>query len=149
MIVDVDIGALAQKLPHALKGAYLMAVPAVLRDSETGQVQWSTVFTGVLTAGLIASGSSLVALNSKVTELSALAAQRGALIDQMPAALARQEIVMKRLDAIEAGNVTATNDRFRASDAQRMELKLEAMIQRELSRLESRIDKESTRGGKR
>jgi len=121
----------------------------VLRDSETGQVQWSTVFTGVLTAGLIASGSSLVALNSKVTELGALATQRGAIIDQLPAALARQEMVLKRLDAIEAGNVTATNDRFRASDAQRMELKLEAMVQRELARIESRLDREAAKGGRR
>ncbi|OPZ08847.1 MAG: hypothetical protein BWZ07_03098 [Alphaproteobacteria bacterium ADurb.BinA280] len=126
-----------------------MAIAGVLRDSETGQVQWSTVFTGVLTAGLIASGSSLVALNSKVTELGALAAQRGAIIDQLPAALARQEMVLKRLDAIEAGNVTATNDRFRASDAQRMELKLEAMMQRELARLDARLDREVAKGGRR
>lgn len=148
-MVDIDLNALANKLPHALKGAYFMALPAVLRDSETGQVQWSTVFTGVLTAGLIASGSSLVALNSKVTELSALAAQRGAIIDQLPAALARQEMVLKRLDAIEAGNVTATNDRFRASDAQRMELKLEAMMQREIARIESRIDRDAQKGWRR
>ncbi len=145
----MDIGALAQKLPQALKGVGAMAISGVLMDSETGQVQWSTVFTGVLTAGLIASGSSLVALNSKVTELAALASQRGSVIDQIPAALARQEMVMKRLDAIEAGNVTATNDRFRASDAQRMELKLEAMMQRELARLDARLDREVAKGGRR
>jgi len=148
-MVDIDLNALAQKLPHALKGVGAIMSVGVLRDSETGQVQWSTVFTGVLTAGLIASGSSLVALNSKVTELGALATQRGAIIDQLPAALARQEMVLKRLDAIEAGNVTATNDRFRASDAQRMELKLEAMVQRELARIESRIDREVAKGGRR
>lgn len=147
--MDVDVYALAHKLPQVLKGVWTMAAVGVLRDSETGQVQWSTVFTGVLTAGLIASGSSLVALNSKVTELAALASQRGAVIDQIPAALARQEMVMKRLDAIEAGNVTATNERFRSSDAQRMELKLEAMIQRELARIESRLDREAVKGGRR
>ena len=148
MSPDIDMSALVDKLHPALKGVGIMAID-MIRDSQTGQVQWSTVFTGVLTAGLIAAASSIIALNSKVTELAALASQRAASIDNIPAMQARQENVIRRLDSIESGNALAVNDRFRAADAQRMELRLETLIAKDISRIESRIEREVLLKGSR
>ena len=53
-----------------------LALPAIIRDSETGQVNWSNVITGGLTACVIAAGTSLISLNNKVSELTVIAAQR-------------------------------------------------------------------------
>jgi hypothetical protein len=49
-----------------------LALPAIIRDSETGQVNWSNVITGGLTACVIAAGTSLISLNNKVAELAVI-----------------------------------------------------------------------------
>jgi hypothetical protein len=125
-----------------------LALPAIIRDSETGQVNWSNVITGGLTACVIAAGTSLISLNNKVAELAVISAQRGQYIEQIPAALERLRYQEKAVDALVTGNAAATSDRFRASDAARMELRIETRFMQELAKLESRLDRESGRGRK-
>jgi hypothetical protein len=123
-----------------------LALPAIIRDSETGQVNWSNVITGGLTACVIAAGTSLISLNNKVAELAVISAQRGQYIEQMPAALERLRYQEKAVDALVTGNAAATSDRFRASDAARMKVEIETRFLQELSRVENRIDRESGSG---
>jgi hypothetical protein len=125
-----------------------LALPAIIRDGETGQVNWSNVITGGLTACVIAAGTSLISLNNKVAELAVISAQRGQYIEQIPAALERLRYQEKAVDALVTGNAAATSDRFRASDAARMELRIETRFMQELAKLESRLDRESGRGRK-
>lgn len=123
-----------------------LALPAIIRDSETGQVNWSNVITGGLTACVIAAGTSLISLNNKVAELSVIAAQRGQYIEQIPAALERLRYQERAVDALVTGSAAATADRFRASDAARMEARIETRFMQELAKLEARIDRESGKG---
>lgn len=81
-----------------------LALPAIIRDSETGQVNWSNVITGGLTACVIAAGTSLISLNNKVAELAVVSAQRGQYIEQIPAALERLRYQEKAVDALVTGN---------------------------------------------
>lgn len=127
----------------------VFVLPGLIRDSETGQVNWNNVFTGVLTAGLLASGSSLISLSNKVSELNALASQRGAMIDQLPAILEKLRAQEKLLDNIASEKAAATTDRFRASDAIRLENQLESRFMRELHRLEDRLDRDISKGGRK
>ncbi len=122
-----------------------LALPAIIRDSETGQVNWSNVITGGLTACVIAAGTSLISLNNKVAELAVISAQRGQYIEQMPAALERLRYQEKAVDALVTGNAAATADRFRVSDAARMEARIETRFMQELAKLEARLDRESGR----
>jgi hypothetical protein len=121
-------------------------MPAIIRDTETGQVNWSNVITGGLTACVIAAGTSLIGLNNKVSELTIIAAQRGQYIEQMPATLERVRHLEKAVDALVSGNASATADRFRASDAARMKAELEARFLQELARVENRIDRDAVKG---
>lgn len=123
-----------------------LALPAIIRDSETGQVNWSNVITGGLTACVIAAGTSLISLNNKVSELTVIAAQRSQYIEQIPAALERLRSMEKAVDSLVAGNAAATADRFRGSDAARMKVEIETRFLQELSRVENRIDRESGKG---
>ena len=123
-----------------------LALPAIIRDSETGQVNWSNIITGGLTACVIAAGTSLISLNNKVSELTVITAQRSQYIEQIPAALERLRAMEKAVDSLVAGNAAATSDRFRGSDAARMKVEIETRFLQELSRVEHRIDRESVKG---
>ena len=147
--MDFDPNLAFQKLRGLSSTHLAMALPAVLRDSETGQVNWSNVVTGALTAGLIASGSSLFALNSKVAELSLLAQQRGQYIEQLPVIATRQQQVLERLEKLEEGRTAATNDRFRKADGDQLRAEFERRLALEVLRIETRIDRELMRGGKK
>jgi hypothetical protein len=144
--MDIDLTPFLQKVRGLSSIDFAMALPAVLRDSETGQINWNHVITGGLTTCVIAAGTSLISLNNKVSELTVLAAQRSQYIEQIPAALERLKAQEKAMDSLMAGNVAATSDRFRASDANRMEARLETRFLQELTKLENRIDRESGRG---
>ena len=123
-----------------------LALPAIIRDSETGQVNWSNIITGGLTACVIAAGTTLISINREVAELKVIAAQRSQYIEQMPAALERLRAMEKAVDSLVAGNAAATSDRFRGSDAARMKVEIETRFLQELSRVENRIDRESVKG---
>jgi hypothetical protein len=145
--MDLDPNLVIQKLRGLVNLSFVL--PAVLRDSETGQINWSNVVTGALTAGLIASGSSLFALNAKVAELSLLAQQRGAYIEQLPVLATRQQHVLDRLEKLEEGKTAATNERFRKSDGDQLRTDLERRIAIEIARTEARIDRELMKGYKK
>lgn len=147
--MDFDSTSLFGSILHKLKDLYeipAVVIPGLLVNHETGGINWSNVFTGVLTAGLIASGSALIALSNKVSELSVLAIQRGTMIDQLPAVIEKLRIQEKAIDSINTGNVVATADRFRASDAAKLEARLDARISREIDRLEGRIERNNQKG---
>ena len=69
---------------------------------EDGNINWTTVFGGVVTAAIVG--------------LSAATIDQGREISAMRA---RQEIVLQRLTALESGTSSATSERYRASDAAR------------------------------
>jgi len=123
-----------------------LALPAIIRDSETGQVNWSNIITGGLTACVIAAGTSLISLNNKVAELTVITAQRSQYIEQIPAAMERLRAQEKAVDALITGNAAATSDRFRASDASRMKAEIESRFLQEIAKLENRIDRELGKG---
>ena len=146
--MDFDPNLVLQKLrglSHHLPGMGLV-LPAIIRDSETGQVNWSNVITGGLTACVIAAGTSLISLNNKVSELTVITAHRTQYIEQMPAALERLRATEKTVDSLVAGNAAATADRFRGSDAARMKSEIESRFLQEIAKLEGRIDRESGKG---
>jgi len=146
--MDFDPNLVLQKLrglSHHLPGMGLV-LPAIIRDSETGQVNWSNVITGGLTACVIAAGTSLISLNNKVSELTVIAAHRSQYIEQMPAAMERLRQQEKAVDALVNGSAVATSERFRASDAARLEARMETRFLQELAKLEARIDRESGKG---
>lgn len=120
------------------------ALPAIIRD-ESGQINWGNVITGALTASVIAAGTTIVSLNSKVNELTILANQRAPYIDQMPAALERLNATAKTVDSLVSGSAAATSDRFRAPDAARMEARIQDRINQEVMKLEVKIDRELIR----
>ena len=119
-----------------------LALPAIIRDSETGQVNWSNVITGGLTASVIAAGTAMVSINKEVAELRVVTAQRQQYIEQIPAALERLRAMEKSVDALVSGSAAATSERFRASDAARMKVEIETRFLQELSKLEARQDRE-------
>jgi len=123
-----------------------LALPAIIRDSETGQVNWSNIITGGLTACVIAAGTSLISLNNKVAELTVIAAQRSQYVEQIPAAMERLRAQEKAVDALITGNASATSERFRASDASRMKAEIESRFLQEIAKLENRIDRELGKG---
>jgi len=142
--VELDLNLAVQKL-RGLSHLGLI-LPAVIRDSETGQVNWSNVITGGLTASVIAAGTAMVSINKEVAELRVVTAQRQQYIEQIPAALERLRAMEKSVDALVSGSAAATSERFRASDAARMKVEIETRFLQELAKLEARIDRESGKG---
>ena len=142
--MELDLNLAVQKL-RGLSHLGLI-LPAVIRDSETGQVNWSNVITGGLTASVIAAGTAMVSINKEVAELRVVTAQRQQYIEQIPAALERLRAMEKSVDALVSGSAAATSERFRASDAARMKVEIETRFLQELSKLEARIDRESGKG---
>lgn len=142
--MELDLNLAVQKL-RGLSHLGLI-LPAVIRDSETGQVNWSNVITGGLTASVIAAGTAMVSINKEVAELRVVTAQRQQYIEQIPAALERLRAMEKSVDALVSGSAAATSERFRASDAARMKVEIETRFLQELAKLEARIDRESGKG---
>lgn len=112
-----------------------VAAASVIRDDE-GQIKWSTVLTGGLTAGLIAAAASLFSIQQTLTELRTKYEGRAAQVELIPAINERQRFILEELASIKSEKASATSDRFRGSDAQRMEERL----QRHIDALDKRID---------
>ena len=147
--MDFDSTSMLGSILHKLKDLYespAVVIPGLLVNQDTGGINWGNVFTGILTAGLLASGSALISLSNRVSELNALSVQRGVLTDQLPAVIEKLRVQEKAIDAINAGSVAATFDRFRASDAAKLEARLDARISREIDGLENRIERNRQKG---
>ena len=147
--MDFDSTSMFGSILHKLKDLYespVVVIPGLLVNQGTGGINWGNVFTGILTAGLLASGSALISLSNRVSELNALSVQRGVLTDPLPAVIEKLRVQEKAIDAINAGSVAATYDRFRASDAAKLEARLDARISREIDGLENRIERNRQKG---
>lgn len=120
-----------------------LAATSIIKDEE-GQIKWSSILTGGLTAGLIAAATSLFSMQQTLTELRTRYEGRAAQVEMIPALAERQRFVLEELAAIRTEKATATSDRFRGADAQR----LEERLQRHIDALDRRID-ELERGKRR
>ena len=120
-----------------------VAATSIIKDDD-GQIKWSSILTGGLTAGLIAAATSLFSMQQTLTELRTKYEGRAAQVELIPAINERQRFVLEELTAIRSEKATATNDRFRGSDA----LRLEERLQRNIDALDRRID-DLERGKKR
>lgn len=120
-----------------------LAATSIIKDDE-GQIKWSSILTGGLTAGLIAAATSLFSMQQTLTELRTKYEGRAAHVELIPAIAERQRFVLEELTAIRTEKAAATSDRFRGADAQRMEERL----QRYIDALDRRVD-ELERGKKR
>lgn len=120
-----------------------VAATSIIKDDD-GQIKWSSIMTGGLTAGLIAAATSMFSMQQTLTELRTKYEGRAAQVEMIPAINERQRFVLEELAALRSEKATATNDRFRGSDAQR----LEERLQRNIDSLDRRID-DLERGKKR
>lgn len=120
-----------------------LAATSIIKDEE-GQIKWSSILTGGLTAGLIAAATSLFSIQQTLTELRTKYEGRAAQVELIPTIAERQRYMMEELTAIRTEKAAATSDRFRGSDAQR----LEERLQRHIDALDRRID-ELERGKRR
>lgn len=121
----------------------IMAAMSVIKDEE-GQIKWSAILTGGLTAGLIAAATSLFSMQQTLTELRTRYESRSAYVDMIPALAERQKFVLEELTAIRSEKASATSDRFRGADAQR----LEERLQRHIDVIDRRLN-DLERGNKR
>ena len=112
-----------------------LAATSIIKDEE-GQIKWSSILTGGLTAGLIAAASSLLSMQQTLTELRTKYEGRAAQVEMIPAIVERQRFVLEELAAIRTEKAAATSDRFRGADAQR----LEERLQRHIDALDRRVD---------
>ncbi len=112
-----------------------VAATSIIKDEE-GQIKWSTVLTGGLTAGLIAAATSLFSMQQTLTELRTKYEGRAAQLEMIPAIVERQRFILEELTAIRSEKATATSDRFRGADAQR----LEERLQKHIDALDRRLD---------
>ena len=116
------------------EGMIVMAGASIIKDEE-GQIKWSSVLTGGLTAGLVAAATSLFSVHQTLTELRTKYDSRAAQVELIPAIAERQKFVLEELNAIRTEKAAATSDRFRGADAQR----LEERLQRHIDLLDRRI----------
>lgn len=120
-----------------------VAAMSIIKDEE-GQIKWSSILTGGLTAGLIAAATSLFSMQQTLTELRTKYESRAAQVELIPAMHEHQRFVLEEVTALRAEKASATSDRFRGADAQR----LEERLQRHIDALDRRLD-DLERGKKR
>ena len=120
-----------------------LAATSIIKDEE-GQIKWSSILTGGLTAGLIAAATSLFSMQQTLTELRTKYESRAAQVELIPTIAERQRFMLEELTAIRTEKAAATSDRFRGVDAQR----LEERLQRHIDALDRRMD-ELERGKRR
>ena len=125
----------AHKLPHlAALSPYL---PAIVRDPESGEIRWSVVVQGVLSAAILGIGVSYVQMYREIAEIRIIQSQRSADINAVPSLSTKIDYLAREVDSLKDGRAAATSDRFRASDGQR----LEERLQKEIGKLSDRIDR--------
>lgn len=134
---------IAMKARAAIEAPVLLLASSLIKDDE-GQIKWSSIITGGLTAGLIAAATSLLTMQQTITELRTKYEVRVAQVDLIPRMAERQQFILDELAALRAEKAAATSDRFRGADA----LRMEERIQRSLDGLDRRLS-DLERGRKR
>lgn len=138
--MDFDPNILVQKLRAMAQFAPIMALPTILRDSETGQINWSHIITGALTAGLISLGTAAIRMNNELAELRVITSQNKQYIDMLPVIATRQAEDREKISKLEEGRVTATRENLRRSDAEQLRAEMERFMRLESSRIQDRVD---------
>ena len=125
----------AHKLPHlAALSPYL---PAIVRDPESGEIRWSVVVQGVLSAAILGIGVSYVQMYREIAEIRIIQSQRSADINAVPSLSTKIDYLAREVESLKDERAAATSDRFRASDAQR----LEERLQKEIGKISDRLDR--------
>ena len=94
-------------------------IGGVVRD-DNGEIRWSVVAAGIIAAGSVTVGGWMVAVSSNVSAIEA-----------------RQQMVLRRLDSLEASTHPSTSKRYTSEDADRDR----SAMQRDISRLEYRLER--------
>lgn len=144
MDIQNDLWHMVAAKVRLVQDAPLFILASSLIKDEEGQIKWGAVLNGVVTAGMVASVMSIFTMQQTLTELRTKYEGRAAQVDLIPAMNERQKFILDELNALRAEKASATSDRFRGSDAQRMEER----IQRHIDALDRRID-ELERGKRR
>ncbi len=144
MDIQHDFWQIVATKARLVQEAPLFILASSLIKDEEGQIKWGAVLNGVVTAGMVASVMSLFTMQQTLTELRTKYEVRAAQVELIPTINERQKFILEELNAMRAEKASATSDRFRGSDAQRMEER----IQRHIDALDRRID-ELERGKRR
>ena len=144
MDIQHDFWQIVATKARLVQEAPLFILASSLIKDEEGQIKWGAVLNGVVTAGMVASVMSLLTMQQTLTELRTKYEVRAAQVELIPTINERQKFILEELNAMRAEKASATSDRFRGSDAQRMEER----IQRHIDALDRRID-ELERGKRR
>lgn len=134
-----SLSAIATKARVLIDSPVAILASSIIKDEE-GQIKWSSIITGGLTAGMIASASSLISMQQTITELRTMAQHRAPYIEKIPQIDAKMDFALQEITALKTGSASATSERFRASDGARLEARLEKAIDTEVSRLERKIE---------
>jgi len=134
-----SLSAIAAKARVLIDSPVAILASSIIKDEE-GQIKWSSIITGCLTAGMIASASSLISMQQTITELRTMAQYRAPYIEKIPQLDAKMDFALQEITALKTGSASATSERFRASDGARLEARLEKAIDTEVSRLERKIE---------
>ena len=139
-IPQIDsLHAIMTKAKLLIDAPMALLASSIIKDDE-GQIKWSSIITGGLTASMIASASSLISMQQTLTELRTVARHRAPDIEKIPQIDAKMDFALQEITALKTGSVAATSERFRASDGARLEARLEKTIDTEVSRLERKIE---------
>ena len=144
MDIQHDFWQIVATKARLVQEAPLFILASSLIKDEEGQIKWGAVLNGVVTAGMVASVMSLFTMQQTLTELRTKYEVRAAQVELVPTMNERQKFILEELNAMRAEKASATSDRFRGSDAQRMEER----IQRHIDALDRRIN-ELERGKRR
>ena len=125
----------AHKLPHL--AALSPYVPAIVRDPDSGEIRWSVVVQGVLSAAILGIGASYIQTYREIAEIRIVQAQRAADIGSIPALSTKIDYLTREVESLKDERSAATSDRFRASEAQR----LEERLQKEIGKISDRLDR--------
>lgn len=106
---------------------WLLALAGAVR-TESGALNWTVIVGSVLTAAIIGLGTATI--------------DQGKLIARLEA---QRKIDADRIASLENGNSAATNERYRASDAQRDFARFDRQHRDDIDRVEKRLIEQELR----
>lgn len=119
----------------------IAAAPLGIMRDEEGNVRWNTVIGSVIAGGFLVTAGSLVAMSNEQARLTArqelvlqrldkLEAQLGVISNETARIVARAELTLLRLESLETNIAPATAKRFTSDDAREMEQRVIKRIER-------------------
>ena len=96
-------------------------MPAIVRDPESGEIRWSVVVQGVLSAAILGIGASYIQTYRELAEIRIIQSQRSSDISAIPSLSTKIDYLTREVESLKDERAAATSDRFRASDGQRLE----------------------------